>query len=119
MANTNNDIVQQYCNHIFRSLSIFNDIDGQLDLYIFFFIKSHFAKWQRRIDIYVSINMHWIIMMTSPMEIISALLVLCVGNSPVFGKFPSQRPVTRSFDISFDLRFDVFVDHICIEALFN
>ena len=38
------------------------------------------------------------------METLSALLVLCVGNSPVTGEFPSQRPVTRSFDIFFDLR---------------
>ena len=26
------------------------------------------------------------------------------GNSPVTGEFPSQRPVTRSFDVFFDLR---------------
>ena len=32
----------------------------------------------------------------------SALLALCVGNSPVSGEFPSQRPVTRSFDVFFD-----------------
>ena len=37
------------------------------------------------------------------MEIFSALLALCVGNSPVTGEFPSQRPVTRSFDVFFDL----------------
>ena len=37
-------------------------------------------------------------------ETISALLALCVGNSPVTGEFPSQRPVTRGFDIFFDLR---------------
>ena len=29
---------------------------------------------------------------------------LCAGNSPVTGEFPSQRPVTRSFDVFFDLR---------------
>ena len=34
----------------------------------------------------------------------SALLALCEGNSPATGEFPSQRPVTRSFDIFFDLR---------------
>ena len=34
----------------------------------------------------------------------SALLVLCAGKSPVTGEFPSQRPVTRSFDVIFDLR---------------
>ena len=38
------------------------------------------------------------------METFSALLVICAGNSPVPGEFPSQRPVTRSFDVLFDLR---------------
>ena len=38
------------------------------------------------------------------MEIFSALLVICEGNSPVPGEFPAQRPVTRSFDVFFDLR---------------
>ena len=38
------------------------------------------------------------------MEVFSALLALCEGNSPVTGEFPSQRPVTRSFGVSFDLR---------------
>ena len=30
----------------------------------------------------------------------------CAGNSPVTGEFPSQRPVSRSFDVFFDLRLD-------------
>ena len=38
------------------------------------------------------------------METFSVILVLCVGNSPVIGEFPSQRPVPRSFDVFFDLR---------------
>ena len=38
------------------------------------------------------------------METFSPLLALCVGNSPVTGEFPAQRPVTRSFDVYFDLR---------------
>ena len=38
------------------------------------------------------------------METFSALLAICVGNSPVAGEFPSQRPVTRSFGVFFDLR---------------
>ena len=38
------------------------------------------------------------------METFSALLAICAGNSPVAGEFPTQRPVTRSFDIFFDLR---------------
>ena len=38
------------------------------------------------------------------METFPALLALCAGNSPVAGEFPSQRPVTRGFDVFFDLR---------------
>ena len=38
------------------------------------------------------------------METFSTLLALCVGNSPVTGEFPTQRPVTWSFDVFFDLR---------------
>ena len=38
------------------------------------------------------------------METFSALLAFCVGNSPVPGEFPTQRPVTQSFDVTFDLR---------------
>ena len=34
----------------------------------------------------------------------SALLAICAGNSPVPGEFPTQRPVTRRFNIFFDLR---------------
>ena len=37
------------------------------------------------------------------METFPALLALCAGNSPVTGEFPSQRPVTRAFDVFFDL----------------
>ena len=40
------------------------------------------------------------------METFSALLAICTGNSPVPGEFPTQRPVTRSFDVYFDLRPD-------------
>ena len=38
------------------------------------------------------------------METFSALLAICAGNSPVPDEFPTQRPVTRSFDVYFDLR---------------
>ena len=37
------------------------------------------------------------------METFSALLVFCAGNSPVTGEFPSQRQVTRSFDVFLEL----------------
>ena len=49
---------------------------------------------------FVSISSCW----RHQMETFSALLALCAGNSPVTGEFPSQRPVTRSFDVFFDLR---------------
>ena len=38
------------------------------------------------------------------METFSAFLAICAGNSPVSGEFPTQRPVTRSFNVFFDLR---------------
>ena len=40
------------------------------------------------------------------METFSALLAICAGNSPATGEFPTQRPVTRSFDVFFDLSFN-------------
>ena len=39
-------------------------------------------------------------------EAFSALLAFCAGNSPITGEFPTQRPVTRSFDVFFDLCLD-------------
>ena len=50
--------------------------------------------------IFKALNTWW----RHQMETFSALLAFCAGNSPVPGEFPSQRPVTRSFDVSFDLR---------------
>ena len=38
------------------------------------------------------------------METFSVLLALCAVNSPVTGEFPTQRPMTRNFDVLFDLR---------------
>ena len=35
------------------------------------------------------------------METFSSSLALCAGNSPATGEFPTQRPVTRSFDVFF------------------
>ena len=40
-------------------------------------------------------------MVTSSNRNISALLALCAGNSPVIGKYTTQRQVTRSFDVLF------------------
>ena len=38
------------------------------------------------------------------METFSVLLAICAGNSLVTREFPTQRPVTQSFDVFFDLR---------------
>ena len=38
------------------------------------------------------------------------LLALCVGNSPVTGGFPSQRPVTRNLDVFVDLRLNKWLN---------
>ena len=38
------------------------------------------------------------------MESFSALLAICAGNSPLPCEFPSQSPVTWTFDVYFDLR---------------
>ena len=38
------------------------------------------------------------------METFSVLLALCEGNSPVTGEFPTQKPVTWSFDVFLELR---------------
>ena len=42
-------------------------------------------------------------MVTSSNGNIFRVTALWAGNSPVTGEFPSQNPVTQSFDISFDL----------------
>ena len=82
----------------------------------------HVLNWNLRswIRILKSINKsrpgHWFRWYASPdhsestswwrhqMETFSALLAICAGNWPVPGEFPTQRPVTRSFDVYFDQR---------------
>ena len=54
------------------------------------------------VDGYTHVNGTW---RRHLMETFSALLTICAGNSPVpGGEFPTQRPVTRGFDVFFDLR---------------
>ena len=59
-----------------------------------------FASLEDRRDTDTMIRHIW----RHQMETFSAILALCEGNSPVTGEFPSQRPVTRNFDVFFDLR---------------
>ena len=44
------------------------------------------------------------------METFFALLALCERNPPVTGEFPSQRPLTRSFDVFFDVRLNKWLN---------
>ena len=78
---------------------VYNDFcHFQQTIYPFFIHRQNMYTWssQRR-DHSVGRWRH-------QMETFSALLAFCVGNSPVTGEVPTQRPVTRSFDGSFDLR---------------
>ena len=45
----------------------------------------------------------WDFMWRHQMETFSALLAICAGNSPVPGEIPTQKPVTRSFDVFYYL----------------
>ena len=52
-------------------------------------------------ELYLVMSQSW---WRHEMEIFSALLARCAGNSPITGGFLTQRTVTRSFDGFFDLR---------------
>ena len=60
----------------------------------------------RALSNYISIDICWgyKACWRHQMETFSALLALCEGNPPVTGGFPTQRPVTRSFDVFFGVR---------------
>ena len=68
--------------------------------------RQKLASWQlsgfsvAQLPLQVCVTSSW---WRHQMETFAALLALCAGNSPVTGEFPSQRPVTRSFDVFFDL----------------
>ena len=51
------------------------------------------------------------------METFSALLAICAGYSPVTGKFPAQRPVTRSFDGFFFICARINVDSTIVRLV--
>ena len=53
------------------------------------------------------------------METFSLLLALCEGNSSVAGEFPSQRPVTLSFDVFSDLLLNKRLNNNIIKKILN
>ena len=71
---------------------------------IFVYIKKRISQY-----VYKGVFLCWLANTMNTwwrhqMETISALLVLCKGNPPVTGGFPSQRPVLQSFVVFVDLR---------------
>ena len=69
---------------------------------------SYGSPWRWQIDALYNLgfmNTYWSFLSAGchQMETFSALLAICVGNSPVPGEFPTQRPVTRNFGVFFDL----------------
>ena len=67
---------------------------------LFTYIEQSFSWFGRSSGISEPVRLEW---WRHQMETFSALLAICVGNSPVPGEYPAQRPVTRSFDVFFDL----------------
>ena len=62
---------------------------------------NKYQSFSRHICVYNRYSRTW---WRHQMETFSALLAHWVGNLPVTGEFPSQRPVTQSFGGFFDLR---------------
>ena len=67
-----------------------------------------FCKWIQSAPYYIiDLCKMWLYLLSwwrHLKETFSALLALCAGISPVTGEFPTQRPVTRNFDVFLDLR---------------
>ena len=71
-----------------------------------YFSMPHIGFQSRYSEIYVALPRDSFMkpsLWRHQMETFSALMAICVGNSPVPGEFLAQRPVTRSFDVFFDL----------------
>ena len=63
----------------------------------------HLIAWHNWVLGYLQVKWWPIPWWRYQMEAFSALLALCAGISPVNGEFPSQRPVTQSYDVVLDL----------------
>ena len=76
--------------------------------YVFFCLRSAlFLNWKLSVRNDVPMRMKWRVhgyMMTASNGNIFRVTGPCAGNSLVTGEFPSQTPLTWSFDVLFDLR---------------
>ena len=78
---------------------ISKDRTGKPFLILFSITPDTSVNSLRPIGLYLDLSRVYASMMTSSNENIFRVTGLCAGNSPVTGEFPSQRPVTRSFDV--------------------
>ena len=82
-------------------------------------VKTKFASFL----VFVGhVNIDWykfVIWWRHQMDTFSALLALCAGNPPVTGEFPSQRPVTRSFELFYYLRLNIWLSKQSIRRRFE
>ena len=70
---------------------LWNVITCPCPWYLLLVYKSSYYLWCHAVDLRCAWWRH-------QMETFSALLTICAGNSAVPGEFPTQRPVTQSFD---------------------
>ena len=68
------------------------------------FFKSHCTYFRQSPFEMISNYQYLLSWWRHEMEAFSALLAICVENAPITGEFPTQRPVTRNFDVFLDLR---------------
>ena len=90
------------CKRPWRSCYVYVKLSSFISVYNR--VRSDYTKEPLRYDEKLAIENMFMVTSSNGIEIFSALPALCMGNSPVTGEFPAQRPVTRSFDVFFDLR---------------
>ena len=102
-------IITMHCFNISQYV-ILKTIWSKLCIYIYNAYHSIAAHVQiltvnaeRSLSYRGSVSMFWT-WWRHQMETFPTLLALCEGNPLISSGFPSQRPVTRSFDVFFDLR---------------
>ena len=101
--------MSNYATHIIMTTSIYPTMKHNFSSVNFICDESKRTEILRdfRWILSAHLTIKWIVMPLAwwrhQMETFSALLAICAGNSPAPGEFPTQRPVTRSFDVFFDL----------------
>ena len=77
---------KMYLHNLYILCILYNNLDYDCDSLFALFLQAPTTWWRHQ------------------MQPFFALLAICAGNSPVPGEFPTQRPVTRCFDVYFDMR---------------